>query len=117
MANLPIYQYDTCRLEQKYKMCSVRWSSEGVNTRLVQPDSTKDVIPYANIVLQPYVVEWGHALMNLSCPFRIPGSDSGLPADYWGGARIDSEPPMSDSGQGRARTSGEPGSDSGLPAD
>ena len=83
MNNLPIYQYHEAEGDRKKKLCSLRWISEGVNTRLIKVDALKDKIKYQNLGIQPYAIEWGHALINLGKPFRNPGVNSGLPHNYW----------------------------------
>lgn len=82
MNNLPIYQYHEAEGDRKKKLCSLHWISEGVNTRLIKLDALKDKIPYSNLSIQPYAIEWGHALINLGKPFRRPGVNCGLPANY-----------------------------------
>mmetsp|Transcript_2019 Transcript_2019/g.3067 ORF Transcript_2019/g.3067 Transcript_2019/m.3067 type:complete len:231 (+) Transcript_2019:257-949(+) len=83
MNNLPLYQYHEAEGDRKKKLCSLRWISEGVNTRLIKLDALKDKISYSNLSIQPYAIEWGHALINLGKPFRRPGVNCGLPPDYW----------------------------------
>ena len=83
MNNLPLYQYHEAEGERKKQLCSLRWISEGVNTRLIKLDALKDKITYNNLSIQPYAIEWGHALINLGRPFRRPGVNCGLPTNYW----------------------------------
>jgi hypothetical protein len=47
------------------------------------PQSLKEIIPYENFKIIPYLVELGFMQMNLGRPLRKPGVRSGLPADYW----------------------------------
>lgn len=83
MSNLPVYQYHENAVGSKRGLCKLRWTSESANTRIIQPDASKDVIEYRNFAIQPFVVEWGHALVNLGNPCRKPGRDSGIPDDYF----------------------------------
>ena len=43
----------------------------------------RDTVPYENLNVVPYMLEWGHAMMNLGNPLRKPGKDSRLPFNYW----------------------------------
>jgi hypothetical protein len=45
----------------------------------------KDIVPYKKIALLPYMLEWGHAMINLGKPLHLPGHNSGLPVEYWEG--------------------------------
>lgn len=76
-------QYEPIELVDKRALCTARYVSEVVFARFVTLAGLQDIIPYENFRVLPYMVEWGHAQMNLGWPLRKPGTNSGLPADYW----------------------------------
>jgi hypothetical protein len=78
-----VKQYHEDELLAKHNMCSARYVNEVTFARLVIMDGLRDNVPYENLCLVPYMLEWGHAEMNLGKPLRKPGSNSGLPVDYW----------------------------------
>ena len=70
-------------LLDKRDLCTGRYVSETAFSQLVVMAGLKDVVPYENLRLVPYMLEWGHAEMNLGKPLRCPGKNSRLPEDYW----------------------------------
>jgi hypothetical protein len=78
-----VKQYHELEMVPKRAICTGRYVGEVDFSRLLNVAGLQDVIPYDNIKLIPYMLEWGHAEMNLALPLRKPGKDSGLPADYW----------------------------------
>jgi hypothetical protein len=78
-----VKHYDVIELLEKRSICTGRYIVEVPFSRLLSVSGLRDVIPYENIRLVPYMLEWGHAEMNLGKPLRKPGSNSGLPSDYW----------------------------------
>ena len=78
-----IKQYDPLELIQKGIYCKGRYTAEVAYSFLENMDALKDPVPYHNISILAYCLEWGHALINLQQPLRKPGSCSGLPLDYW----------------------------------
>ena len=83
MGHLPIYQHHESHVREKSDFCVLRWTSESAKTRLANLDSLKDVISHWNVAIQPFAVEWGHAMVNLGNPLRMPGSESGVDRDYF----------------------------------
>ena len=80
-----VKQYDPMELKKKGPLCRLRYSSEVDFSRDTVQDGTRDVIGYQNIALLPHMHEWGHAIMNLMKPLRLPGRESGVDRwTYWG---------------------------------
>lgn len=78
-----VKQYHTLELIDKRSICTGRYIVEVPFSRLLAVAGLRDVVPYENIRIVPYMLEWGHAQMNLAMPLRKPGRDCGLPVDYW----------------------------------
>jgi hypothetical protein len=74
-------------LLDKCGICTGCYVVEVPFSRLLSMSGLRDTIPYKNLRLVPYMLEWGHAEMNLGMPLHKPGSDSGLPPDYWGDSK------------------------------
>jgi hypothetical protein len=79
-----VKQYDVLKLLDKRGICTRRYVVEVPFSRLLSMLGLRDTVPYKNLWLVPYMLEWGHTEMNLGMPLRKPGSDSGLPPCYWG---------------------------------
>ena len=79
-----VKQYDVMELLDKRSICTGRYVVEVPYSRLLNVSGLRDTVPYENLRLVPYMLEWGHAEMNLGMPLRKPGCNSGLPPDYWG---------------------------------
>ena len=67
----------------KKDTCTLRYSSEVAFSRDTIQDGVKDVIPYWNVALLPYLHAWGHAMMNIKRPLRLPGENSCVNKKYW----------------------------------
>ena len=78
-----VKQYHELELLPKRSLCTGRYTIEVDFSRFSSLDGMKETIPYENLCLLPYMVELGHAQMNLGRPLRKPGRNSGLPPDYW----------------------------------
>jgi len=78
-----VKQYDVIELIEKHGICTSRYIVEVPFSRLLNVAGLRDNVPYENLRLVPYMLEWGHAEMNLGMPLRKPGRDCGLPAGYW----------------------------------
>ena len=76
-------QYHELELPDKGICCTGRYTIEVNYSFLENNDILKDGVPYENISLLPYALEWGHGCMNLQQPLRKPGVKSGLPSNYW----------------------------------
>lgn len=83
LRNRKVKQYDVLELLDKRSICTTRYISEVPFARLVKMVGLRDIVPYKNLCQVPYMLEWGHAEMNLGNPIRKPGRSSGLPDDYW----------------------------------
>jgi hypothetical protein len=76
-----VKQHHETEMEPKRKLCNHRYTSEAGYSRYIDVDGLKDIVPYKNIALILYMLEWGHAMINLGKPLRLPGRNSGLPVD------------------------------------
>ena len=83
LRNRVVKQYTPPELKLKAVYCKGRHTIETDYSILENVDALKDTIPYNNVFLLPYALEWGHAQMNLQLPLRKPGCNLGLPTDYW----------------------------------
>ena len=63
--------------------CTLHYTSEVAYSCNTIQDVTKDVVPFQNIALLPYIHEWGHAQMNIKCPLRKLGRNSCVDENYW----------------------------------
>ena len=76
-------QCDSEELSYKGECCRLRHTSEAVFSFFENVGMLKDGVPYHNIKLIPYALEWGCGTINLQKHLRKPGQQSGLPADHW----------------------------------
>lgn len=53
-------------------LCRLRYTSEVAFARATSCDSLDGVIKYANIEVLQHLHSWGHAMMNLAAPLRLP---------------------------------------------
>jgi hypothetical protein len=71
----------------KKDVCRLRYTSEVSFQRMTIMNGLKDVIPYKNLNMLPYMYEWGFAMINLCrTPLRLPGKNSGVGRDYFDGS-------------------------------
>ena len=78
-----IKQHHQSELKAKADLCRLRYTCEVVFSRVYEVDLLKDIIPYRNMKLITYAIEWSHAHANLKKPLKNPGQRSGLPEKYW----------------------------------
>jgi hypothetical protein len=78
-----VKQYHQDELGPKRALCTGRYTNEVGFARVVDLDGLKDVVPYENFKMLPYMLEWAHAHLNIGMPLRKPGMHCGLPDDYW----------------------------------
>jgi hypothetical protein len=78
-----VKQYHEDELEPKRAICTARYINEVGFARTVDLDVIKDTVPYENLRILPYALEWAHAHLNIGLPLRKPGRHCGLPDSYW----------------------------------
>ena len=83
LRNRNVKQYDVLELLNKGDYCKLRYTSEVNFSFFENVDAVKDYIPFDNISILPFAIEWGYTTINLQQPLREPGSKSGLPPGYW----------------------------------
>ena len=71
------------QIEAEIPITTVRGGSETVFKRIVNEDALREKIPYYLIQWLPHVHALAHGEANLCKPFRYPGRNSSVGADYW----------------------------------
>ena len=83
MKGRKVKQHHELEMKSKIDLCSLRYTSETIFSRVTSLALLQDVVSYHNLGLVPFAIEWAFAKSNLQSPLRNPRQRSGLPNDYF----------------------------------